>query len=89
MRHGDARNQQIFWNCNSDVRERSAPPHFHAIYQRHKAMIEIETGLMKGDLPPRVQGFVEEWRMLHLQDLRDNWKRGNMENKFQKIKPLE
>ena len=65
-----------------------APPHFHAIYQRHKAMIEIETRLMKGDLPPRVRGFVEEWRMLHLQELRDNWKRGTVENKFQKIKPL-
>jgi Domain of unknown function (DUF4160) len=66
-----------------------APPHFHATYQRYKAMIEIETGIMRGNLPPRIRGFVEEWRLIHLKALRSNWERGVKELQFKKIKPLE
>lgn len=30
------------------------PPHFHAIYGGHKAVIDIETlALIEGELPPR------------------------------------
>ena len=37
------------------------PPHFHAIYGGHKAVIDIETlALIEGELPPRARGLVIE-----------------------------
>ena len=37
------------------------PPHFHAIYGGHKAVIDIETlVLIEGELPPRARGLVIE-----------------------------
>lgn len=67
-----------------------APPHFHATYQEHKIVIDIENGaVIKGKFPPRVLGFVQEWRALHVDELLRNWHQGNIEGKFNKIAPLE
>lgn len=36
-----------------------APPHFHARYAEHEALIAIESGaVIAGSLPRRAQGFV-------------------------------
>ena len=38
------------------------PPHFHADYGEHKAIIDIrKLELWSGYLPPRVLGLVIEW----------------------------
>ena len=38
-----------------------APPHFHARYGGHKALIAIETlAVLNGHLPPRTLGLVVE-----------------------------
>jgi hypothetical protein len=42
------------------------PPHFHARYGEHRAIIEIESGtVLTGRLPPRVLGLVTEWAAKH------------------------
>jgi len=65
-------------------------PHFHAIYQGQEASISIENGaVLDGELPPRVLGFVQEWRAIHVEELRNNWQQGRIDGKFAKIKPLE
>jgi len=42
------------------------PPHFHAEYGGHVALIEIRNlSVFSGSLPPRVMGFVIEWARNH------------------------
>ena len=39
-----------------------APPHVHAEYQGHEALIEISTGhILEGNLPKKVAKLVAEW----------------------------
>ncbi len=50
------------------------PPHFHASYGEHDAIIEISTGtLLDGSLPPRARKLVEEWRRLNQKPLQTAW----------------
>ncbi|MBC7825152.1 MAG: DUF4160 domain-containing protein [Candidatus Parcubacteria bacterium] len=46
------------------------PPHFHAIYGEHNALVDVESlEIIEGDLPSRAQKLVLEWAMLYQQDL--------------------
>ena len=46
------------------------PPHFHAFYGEHEALVEINSLLIfAGKLPPRVVGLVLEWATIHQQEL--------------------
>jgi hypothetical protein len=39
-----------------------APPHFHAIYGEHEAVIAIATGeVVEGKLPRKARSLVTEW----------------------------
>jgi hypothetical protein len=64
-------------------------PHFHAFYQNFGASVEVESGIVRGDLPPRILGFVQEWRALHKQELLACWHEGIASKKFPKVEPLE
>lgn len=66
-----------------------APPHFHAKYGGQEASIEIETGIVDGNLPRRVLAIVQEWRALHQADLMYNWHACSTGSAFKKIPPLE
>ncbi|MHB1843341.1 MAG: DUF4160 domain-containing protein [Deltaproteobacteria bacterium] len=47
-----------------------APPHFHARYGSHKAIISIDDQrVIEGSLPPRALGLVVEWAAVHRSDL--------------------
>jgi len=49
------------------------PPHFHAIYGRYDAAIEIATGsVLAGALPPRVSVLVREWGGIYRAELSAN-----------------
>lgn len=38
------------------------PPHFHALYQGHEALVSIETGeVLQGRLPRTAARLVQEW----------------------------
>ena len=47
-----------------------APPHFHARYGEHEALIKISPlGILKGHLPPRALSLVMEWAAVHNEEL--------------------
>lgn len=65
------------------------PPHFHAIYAGHKAVIDIETlALIDGQLPARARGLVIEWATLHQEELREAFRRASAMEVPEKIAPL-
>lgn len=65
------------------------PPHFHAEYSGHVALIEIRNlSVFSGSLPPRVIGLVIEWATLHQQELTVDWERARGQQNLLKIDPL-
>ena len=47
------------------------PPHFHAEYGEHEALVNINTlAILGGSLPARALGLVAEWTSLRQQELR-------------------
>jgi len=65
------------------------PPHFHAFYGEHQALIDIQKNeLLSGHLPPRVLGLVVEWTALHQADLLENWERAKKREPLLDIAPL-
>ncbi len=37
------------------------PPHFHASYQGHNAVFDLEGELLEGEMPSRQQKFIAAW----------------------------
>ena len=51
-----------------------APPHFHAEYAEHRAVINIQTlEVMDGKLPRRALELVLDWAELHQNELLADW----------------
>ncbi len=65
------------------------PPHFHAIYGEHEATINIATGEINGFLPKRALSHVQEWRLLHQQELAAAWALAESQKPLPNIAPLE
>jgi len=66
------------------------PTHFHAIYGGHEALIEIETGAVyQGYLPSTALALVNDWRLMHVAELREDWNRARSERPLLPIAPLE
>ena len=66
-----------------------APPHFHARYGEHEAVISIETlTVLGGNLPPRALGLVMEWAALRREELREAWEQGQSLTPIRAIEPL-
>jgi hypothetical protein len=58
---------EMFWREHG-------PPHFHATYAEHEAVIAIDTlDIIRGDLPRRAKGLVLEWAEEHRDSLKENW----------------
>ena len=67
-----------------------APPHFHASYERHEALIAIDTlEFVEGWLPKRAYALVLEWAAQHRAELRANWDRARRGLSLERIVPLE
>ena len=66
------------------------PPHFHATYERHEALIAIETlEFVDGWLPKRAYALVLEWTAQHRAELRANWDRAREGLPLERVVPLE
>ena len=66
------------------------PPHFHAYYGEHEAIISIETlEIMDGSLPKRARALVIEWAIEYRLDLLNDWKLAEQHQPLNKIEPLE
>ena len=65
------------------------PPHFHAIYGGFEVTVEIATGIVQGDFPPRALSHVQEWRQLHKAELLADWELARRSEPLKRIEPLE
>ena len=66
------------------------PPHFHAIYAEHEALISIDDGsTIRGDLPRTAARLVEQWRALHHDELAANWALAQEPAALSGIEPLQ
>jgi len=67
-----------------------APPHFHARYGEHEALLTINPlGILKGYLPKRALGLVMEWALLHQKELMLDWVHAQQLQKLDRIAPLD
>ena len=58
---------QMFWQDH-------APPHFHALYAEHEALIDLRgLRVMRGSLPRRAMALVLEWAAEHRDELMEDW----------------
>jgi len=64
-------------------------PHFHAVYGGHEISVEVETGRIHGQFPPRALKLVIEWRDLHKAELLENWALAKTGQPLKSIAPLE
>mgnify|MGYP000908179777 CR=1 FL=1 len=66
------------------------PPHFHAAYDEHQAIISIEAlTIIGGHLPPRALGLVVEWASQHRDELLDLWRLAASYMPLHKLPPLD
>lgn len=62
------------------------PPHIHAFYGEYMGAIDIQTlALMEGDLPARALKLVQEWIVIHQQELMRIWET----QEFVSLPPLD
>jgi len=65
------------------------PPHFHAEYGEHEALITItNTEIFAGRLPARAAGMVSEWAALHREELLQAWEAARHSQPLRRIDPL-
>ena len=64
-------------------------PHFHAVYGEYKITVEIESGTVRGEFPPRALRLVLERAELHKQELLEDWERARRRQPLERIPPLE
>ena len=65
------------------------PPHFHVRYNEYRAIIDIHTGNITGQMPRRALNLIYEWLDQHKDELIANWKRMENGETLITIKPLE
>ena len=65
------------------------PPHFHAHYAEHSAVIAIGDGaVLVGGLPSRALKLVSEWAELHRRELEADWEQAKHGGTPNAIDPL-
>ncbi len=65
------------------------PPHFHAKYGGEEVIMDIETGLIQGTMTKRAVNLVNEWRLIHIEELRNDWDLAMKKAALNEIRPLE
>ena len=64
------------------------PPHFHIRYGDYNAIITLDKGIVKGEIPGNVLKQVFRWMDLHKTELSENWNRLQNGQDIKKINPL-
>jgi hypothetical protein len=66
-----------------------APPHFHAVYGEHEAVVSIDpVRLLEGRLPPRQLRQVMRWADRRSMELWVDWERAMTDRPLLRIAPL-
>ena len=74
---------QMFWREH-------APPHFHALYGEHEALIDIRTlEVIAGQLARRALALTIEWAAEHRSQRIEDWDLCQARQQPKKIPPLE
>jgi hypothetical protein len=87
---GQVRVSEFFGIVISMSQTDRSPPHFHATYERHEALVSIDTlEFVDGWLPKRAYALVLEWAAQHRAELRAEWDRASRGAPLERIVPLE
>lgn len=73
----------IFMNYNDHP-----PPHFHVRHQNQEVLIEIETGIVQGQMSRRALQMVFEWSERYHRELLRNWELTKQRKTLLPIPPL-
>jgi len=65
------------------------PAHFHAKYSGEEITMDIETGAVQGKMSMRAVSLINEWRQLHIEELRNDWSLALAKAALNEIQPLE
>jgi hypothetical protein len=65
------------------------PPHIHIEYQDYDATIDLEDGIVKGEMPRRALKLIYEWIDLHKEELFEDWELARQLKPLNKIEPLK
>lgn len=73
----------------AEAGERHSSPHFHAQYQEHAAVYDLESVTrLDGLLPTRQERLVVAWAEIHRDELRRNWEALQGGQRPARIEPL-
>jgi hypothetical protein len=73
----------MFWSDH-------APPHFHAFYAEHEALIDIQSlQTLRGGMPRRALALVLEWAEDHRSELLEDWELCTKGQPIKQIEPLK
>lgn len=65
------------------------PPHFHAEYGEHKALVDIQNAcVIRGALPNRQLKLALAWCELHKDELMQNWELARDAKPLNQVTPL-
>ena len=64
------------------------PPHFHAQYQGHHAVFDMDGNLTEGEMPKAQMKLIAAWAVIHKDELLANWDLAIQEEPLYKIDPL-
>jgi len=64
-------------------------PHFHASYGEYEIIVEIETGVVRGEFPKRALRAVLDWLDEHKAELQEDWLLAQQRKPLKPISPLE
>ena len=64
------------------------PPHFHAYYQGHNAVFDMDGVKKEGEMPNRQIKLIAAWAEIHRDELLANWELAMKEQPLFKIDPL-
>ncbi len=65
------------------------PPHFHVWYGDFKAIVTIDDGIVKGEMPQRAIKMIFDWLEIHREELLLDWSLAQKGDELFKIEPLK
>ena len=77
----------FLWYRDSNVWRDHNPPHFHALYGEHEAILDLrDLRVLCGRLPRRAMVLVLEWATDHRDELMEDW---NLCSQLKSPKPID
>ena len=69
--------------------EEHGPAHFHAVYGEYEVLVDVVSGIVRGNFPTRALRHVLDWTEIHKAELLANWELARQGNTLESIAPLE